>query len=332
LLKVYIVILNWNGWNDTIACLESVFRLNYLDFRVVVFDNGSQDGSFEQIVRWANGQILAEPVNPELFDLTSPPFPKPIPHIELTGEQAVSGAASHKAPLVLIRSDANLGYAGGNNVGLRYALSDPDCEFFWLLNNDTVVDPEALSALVTKALTDRRIGAVASICYFADAPSTVQAWAGVRVNLWMGSARSTTKPRRDQWFHALYGASLLVARVAVGDTGLLDEGFFLYWEETEFCIRLSKKGWRLAAAPASRILHRVNGSTGGNSVVLDRYFTASGLRIIHLHSPMPQIAMSLFLARRFTVRLLRFRFSNCKSVWAGIQDYLQMLPIVPKTS
>jgi hypothetical protein len=331
-MRNYVILLNWNGWKDTIECLESVFRLNSHDFRVVVCDNASENGSFEKIVGWANGEILAEPTNLHLSTLSSPPVPKPIPHIELTKEQVVSGAASHEARLVLIQTGANLGFAGGNNVGMRYARADPDCQFFWLLNNDTVVDPNALSALVAKALTDKRIGAVASICYFADAPSIVQAWAGARVNLWIGYARNDTRPHDDAWFDSLYGASMLIARTAVEDVGLLDEGFFLCWEETDFCIRLRKKGWRLAAAPSSRILHRVNASTGRNSLILDRYFTASGLRMLRLHSPMPRMAMFMFLTARFTRRLLRLRFANCRSVWAGIQDYLQMCPIVSKTS
>jgi GT2 family glycosyltransferase len=114
------------------------------------------------------------------------------------------------------------------------------------------------------------------------------------------------------------------------DAGLLDEGFFHYWEETEFCLRLRKKGWRLVAAPDSHVSHKVGASTGGNNVMLDRYFTASGLRILRLHSAAPGLAMLVFLSGRFVRRLLRLQFSQCKSVWAGVQDYHKSLPVVPK--
>ena len=120
---------------------------------------------------------------------------------------------------------------------------------------------------------------------------------------------------------------MLVASAAVQDVGLLDEGFFHYWEETEFCLRLRKQGWRLAAAPDSRILHKVGASTGGNSLILDRYFTTSGLRILQLHSEMPRVAMCLFLSVRFVRRLLRLRFAQCRSVWDGIMDFRRTLPI-----
>jgi hypothetical protein len=231
--------------------------------------------------------------------------------------------------ILLLENAKNLGFAGGNNVGVRYALSQgPD--YIWLLNNDTKPAPDALAALVAKARSNQQIGAVASVCYFADRPSTVQVWAGARVNLWIGYARNSTRPRCDEWFHALYGASMLIARRALEETGLLDEGFFLYWEETEFCLRLRKKGWRLAAASDSRVFHKVNASTGGNENVLDRHSTASSLRILRLHSPVPHIAMVLSLGLRFARRICRFQFSRCRSVVEGILDYRNALPVSPK--
>jgi GT2 family glycosyltransferase len=233
--------------------------------------------------------------------------------------------------VLLLESGDNLGFAGGNNVGIRYALAH-GADFIWLLNNDTKPAPQALPALVAKALTDRRIGAVASICYYAEKPSAVEAWAGGRVNLWIGYGRNSTVPREDDWFHWLNGTSMMIAPAALREAGLLDEGFFLYWEDTEFCLRLRKKGWRLAAASDSRVLHRVNASTGGNKLMLDRYQTASGLRLLRLHSPVPYLASFLFLTVRFARRLLRLQFARCRSVWAGARDYYDGAPMPTKTN
>jgi GT2 family glycosyltransferase len=284
--QVSCIILNWNGRQDTLECLDLLKKCTYPQLSVIVVDNGSTDDSVTRI------------------------------------------RAAHPDTL-LLESGKNLGFAGGNNLGIRYALAH-GAEYLWLLNNDTKPDPDALTALVAKALTDKAIGAVSSICYYADAPSTVEAWAGARVNLWIGYGRNTTVPHRDDWFHSLNGTSMLVARTAIADAGLLDEGFFLYWEDTEFCLRLRKRGWRIAAAPGSRVLHTVNASTGGNRIILDRYQTASGLRLLRLHSPAPTLASLLFLTVRFARRLLRLQFSRCRSVWLGIQDYRQMLPVSPK--
>jgi GT2 family glycosyltransferase len=226
--------------------------------------------------------------------------------------------------VLLLESRKNLGFAGGNNIGIRYALAH-GADYVWLLNNDTKPAPDAVWALVEKAMADERLGAVASICYHADAPTVVQAWAGSRVNLWIGYGRLSTKPHDDDWLHSLNGTSMLIARKAFEDVGLLDEGFFLYWEDTEFSLRLRKKGWRIAAAPGSRVLHKVSASTAGNKLLLDRYQTASGLRLLHLHSPAPLLASLMFLAIRFARRIVRLQFTRCSSVVAGIQDYRRTL-------
>lgn len=284
--RVACIVLNWNGWQDTIECLDALKECTYSDLTLIVVDNGSTNDSVARI------------------------------------------GAAHPDTL-LLQSGANLGFAGGNNIGIRYALAH-GAEYVWLLNNDTKPAPDALSALVAKALTDTGIGAVGSVCYDADAPSTIQAWAGARVNLWIGYVRNSTVPHGDDWFHALYGASMLVSSTAIQDAGLLDEGFFLYWEETEFCLRLRKRGWRIAAAPDSHVLHKLHASTGRNFVILDRYQTTSTLRILQLHSPAPHLASFLFLAIRFARRLLRLQFARCRSVWAGLRDYRQMLPVSSK--
>jgi hypothetical protein len=275
--QVSCIVLNWNGWQDTIECLDALKQSSYPHLTVIVVDNGSTDDSVARI------------------------------------------RAAH-ANTLLLESGENLGFAGGNNIGIRHALSH-GAEYIWLLNNDTKPNSNAIAALVAKALTDPGLGAIASICYYADAPSTVQIWAGGRVNLWIGYAHNSTVPRRDEWFDSLNGASLLITRPALERAGLLDEGFFLYWEDTEFCLRLRKNGWRIAAAPDSHVLHKVNASTQGNKIILDRYFTTSGLLILDLHSPAPRLAMLLFLAIRVARRILRLEFSRCGSVWAGIRDY-----------
>jgi len=224
--------------------------------------------------------------------------------------------------VLLLESKVNLGFSGGNNIGIRYALAR-DADYIWLLNNDTKPAPDALSALLAKAESDRRIGAVGSVCYYAHDPFKVQGWAGARINLWLGYGRLSTVPRPDDWFHSLNAASMLISRAALEDVGLLDEGFFLYWEDTEFCLRLRKKGWQIAAAPDSHVLHKVGASSGGNKSLLDRLETASVLRILKLHSPVPSLASCVFLCVRFTRRLLRLEFARCRSVFQGILEYQQ---------
>ena len=235
-------------------------------------------------------------------------------------DDSVSQIRAAHPEVLLLESKRNLGFAGGNNIGIRHALANGG-EYVWLLNNDTQPDRHALSALVGKALSDESIGAVSSICYYANEPTKVEAWGGARVNLWIGYGCNSRRPREDGWFDSLNGTSMMIARDAIKTAGALDEAFFLYWEDTEFCLRIRKKGWRIAAAADSRVLHKVNASTGGNKIILDRYQTASGLRLLSLHSRMPRVAMFLFLTIRFTKRILRLQCRRCASVWKGIEDY-----------
>lgn len=326
-MRNYIIIVNWNGWKDTIRCLEGVFRLSGSEFCVLLCDNGSTDGSVDKIKAWAAGDLLPEPLHPMPSDLTQSSLPKPVGLRELTRAESEAILPGDGPELVVIHTGSNLGFAGGNNVGLRYALRDPECEFLWLLNNDTYPYPEALTALIEKAKTDAQIGAVASITYHLSEPEKLEAWAGARVNLWIGYVSNTKTAQRDEWFDSLYGASLLLKSKALRSCGLLDEGFFLYWEETELCLRLRKSGWRLAAAPSSRVLHKIHASIAGQKTVKDRFFTASGLRILKLYSKAPQPAMLLFLSARIAKRLVRFNCSRLGSIWDGIADYQQRLPV-----
>jgi GT2 family glycosyltransferase len=281
--QVSCIILNWNGWQDTLECLKALEPCSYRELKIIVVDNGSTDDSAARIR-------------------------KAYPDV------------------VLLESKKNLGFAGGNNIGIRYALAH-GADYVWLLNNDTEPDRDALAELVSKSLASEGIGAVGSVCYFANRPSAVQAWAGGRVSLCSGYAGVTTRPHPDEWFQYLNGTSLLIRREALQNAGTLDEGFFLYCEDVEFCLRLRKKGWRLAAAADSRVLHKVNASTGGDKLIIDRHLTASVLRMLKLHSPAFIPASLLFLAVRFGRRIMRLEFARCKSVWAGMRDYRAMQPV-----
>jgi len=142
-----IVVLNWNGWKQTALCLESLLRLRGDDIRIIVCDNASRDGSVERLREWAAGSWSAwESAHHPLRPLVCPGIPKPLALTELDATAPLPDPTPDQR-LVIIRTGANLGYAGGNNVGIAWALRDPACDAVWVLNNDTVIEPEALLAL-----------------------------------------------------------------------------------------------------------------------------------------------------------------------------------------
>jgi len=271
---VYIVLLNWNGWKDTIECLESVYRLDYPRFRVIVCDNDSHDGSLDRIKAWAAGELAAQPFGVPLGDAPMRQS-KPLAWVEYDRRQAEAGGiADEQAPLVLIRTGGNLGFAGGNNVGLRYAQARGDHGYAWLLNNDTVAQSDALSQMVARMRARPGTGICGSKLIFYHRPDTVQAWGGASYDESRGyvtplgmfqkvSAAADVAAIEAQMAYAV-GASMLVSRELMSEVGLMTEDYFLYLEEIDWACR-AKGRYTLAYADASIVYHKEGGSIGSSS-------------------------------------------------------------------
>ena len=208
--NVHVVVLNWNGWRDTIRCVRSVTRSTYRNHHVVVVDNGSDDGSVRRI-------------------------------------------RSACPEVTIVESPTNLGFAGGCNLGVRAALQS-NADFVWLLNNDTVVGPEVLRKMVEEIQNREDVGIVGSVLV-SPREGTVEAWGGGTGNRYLGTTRRYTRPGRDQLTYVA-GTSMLIRRRVFEDVGLLDEDFFFYLEDVDFCLRALNMGWRLAVAPQAVVLHK----------------------------------------------------------------------------
>ncbi|MFM9434230.1 GT2 family glycosyltransferase [Janthinobacterium sp. CG_23.3] len=271
--KIWIVLVNWNGWRDTVECLESVLRLDYPHFRVVVCDNDSSDGSVASLQAWASG---AEP-GPErvgpLAYLSSPALPKPVTCAVVDTPAHYRADADVDGPLLIARTGGNLGFAGGNNVGIRMALSDPACQFVWLLNNDTVVDPACLARMVETAKADVGIGITGSVnCFYAE-PDVVQALGGGLFSrgrafadlhghcLRRGDITAAVRQRTEARLDWISGASMLVSRDFLNRVGEMEERYFLYYEEIDWALR-SEKLFRNAVAYSALVYHKSGSSTG----------------------------------------------------------------------
>jgi GT2 family glycosyltransferase len=222
----------------------------------------------------------------------------------------------------LIENGKNLGFAGGNNTGIREAMRR-DAEYIWLLNNDTDPSPGALREMVSMAEADPELGAVGSVLFYFSAPQTIQAWGGGWINLWFGHSRHATEPPKDgDKLDFLTAASMLVRRKAFEKVGLMDDRFFLYWEDSELCFRLRRGGWKLGVAAEGAVLHKVNASAKNNRVVVDRYATTSGIRFLLEYSATPLLSAALFLSMRILNRAVRGRIDNVREVLRGVGDYL----------
>lgn len=330
--RVYIIIVNWNGWRDTIECLESVFRSSYPEFRVLVCDNGSADGSLDRIKEWADGKLQVEvsPENP-MHHYSSPPVPKPVGYAAYFRLEAEKGGdLSFDPPLALIDVGANLGFAGGNNVGMRYALARGDFDYIWLLNNDTVVTPDSLTSLVNRLREKPDAGMCGSTLLYYEKPENVQALGGGWYCKWIGlpwhqgrlkkAGDRIDQARVERWINYVVGASMLVSQEFMQQIGLMCEDYFLYFEETDWAIRAKGK-FALAYAPLSIVYHKVGGSIGTSSnpalksFSCDYYNVRNRLFFTRRYFPwaLPTIYLTLF--GTLVTRIMLGRWDRAKMIF-----------------
>ena len=267
---VYILVLNYRAWRDTLLCLKALERLEYPNYRLLVLDNASDNDAVAQL------------------------------------RAAYPG-------LEIVELKRNLGFAGGNNVGLRQALAE-GADYVWLLNPDTIPEPEALSAMVGLAEQDPRIGAVGSVLLDMDNPQQVQAWGGGEVVLFWGLIRLLTHPRQAARLSYISAASLLLRRRALEQVGLLDEGFFMYGEDCDYGLRLRKAGFLLAVAPQARVRHK-GGTSWQGSLQADENFAAYNVRLFRKHAPWPRLAVAGYALFWLIEYSLRGRFDKVGALW-----------------
>jgi len=218
--RVAVVILNWNGLQDTIECLHSVMESDYASFDVIVVDNGSTDGSTTEIPRQ---------------------FPS----------------------ITFIPTGVNLGWAGGNNIGIKHALA---CQYpyVFLLNNDTTISRTCISYLVGAA-AQTGPALVHPAIYYYDEPEIAQ------LDPTATSMADTSKPDIVPLDHA-YGAALFISADVFQRIGLIDEQFFLQLEEADYFLRAKAAGINSFCAPHARVLHKESRSFGGKVTPVKTYY------------------------------------------------------------
>lgn len=279
--KVCISILNWNGAEKTIACLETVRALDYDNYAVIVVDNDSHDDSAARI-RAA------------------------FPDVEV------------------LQAETNLGFAGGHRLALEHVM-DRSVDLFWVLNNDTTVRPDALSALV--AAYQRRGDAIyGSVTLRADDALRVQfggGWevdaAGRPIFALYNATRGMAYERyltgqKERVVADVTGSSLMVPVTVVRQHGFFDESFFFYAEETDYCLRMGKLGVPSVIVPESVIVHEVAGSFKAQSSDLD------WVRLYYRRRNLLTLAKR-HRTRRFFMRRLGREIYRC--LWAALVSLKQ---------
>lgn len=256
--KVSIILLNWNGWEDTIECLESLYHINYNNYNVILVDNHSLDNSIKNIEKYLKGDM---PVRSEFYEYNTSNKP-----IKLVKDGEIPDTGSEN--LILIENSENLGFAGGNNVGIEYALDKLDPDYVLLLNNDTVVDKNFLKELVNLAESNPEIGFVGAKTLFYDRESTIQEAGGGEVDYHHAKVEEigfneVNDGSLDSYIEPDYigGACILVKSEVIKKIGALDPNYFMYWEDVDWCTTGIENGYRSAYQYTAVVWHKYGASS-----------------------------------------------------------------------
>ncbi|QNF34990.1 glycosyltransferase family 2 protein [Adhaeribacter swui] len=277
--KVSVVLVNYNGWKDTIECLESLLKVNYSNFNIIVVDNKSTNDSLEKLINWAKGEIEVKVSDDNaLSSLILPLVSKPVQLKILDDSSTEKNIADFK--IIILKSAVNLGFAGGNNLGIKLALAN-NADFIWLLNNDTVVPNDSIDVLVTKfnflSASNRSLGMLGSKLLYYHKPKTIQAIMG-EYNPLTGNSRhiGMNEEDKDQYdhftpaqSHYVVGASMFLPKTFIKEVGLMAEDYFLYYEEVDWLIRGREKGFTIALCPQSVVYHKEGASIGSNNTAIN---------------------------------------------------------------
>ena len=244
--KVVIIILNWNGLEDTLDCLESLQSIDYPNYEILLIDNASTDSSLQII-------------------------PEKYPDIKI------------------LALNQNFGFVGGNNKGLTYVKERSDAEYYLLLNNDTVVASDFLTKLVNAIESDENIGVVGPLTLYYDLPDRIWSAGGEidrkhwETRMIMIGEKAIDLPNKSTHeVDFVTGCCLLIQRSVVDEIGLLDERFFAYYEDVEWCYRASRAGNLISLVPESKIWHKVSPEKRAASPLVHYYMTRNRLLFMKL--------------------------------------------------
>jgi GT2 family glycosyltransferase len=296
-----------------------------------VCDNASRDDSLTRIKAWAEGglDVVVPPNNP-LRRLSFPPVPKPVDYAEYEEGQWQNVAGLDYPPLVLIKMSGNLGFAHANNEGIRLSLSR-DADYIWLLNIDTVIDDNALTAMVQLAQSEENTGMVGSKLYYYHQPTVIQALGGsdrvafsLRDDVFsfkgLGSLIHNFDEDRPDFNRSfpikgyVHGASLLAKRELIESVGYMDENYFMFKEEIDWCIRSSRKGWQLIYCGESRVWHK-EGATGGKHTTKTFWGKKS------IRGSLQRFVITGYYDTRNSIYLLRKNFPDRVIYWISYANF-----------
>ncbi|WP_170104041.1 glycosyltransferase family 2 protein [Methanosphaera cuniculi] len=236
---VSIILLNWNGEKDTVECLKSLRKLDYQDYVIYLVDNDSRESSLKYIEKYLNESSYNSDI--------------------ITSDDLNMYQKPDDVNLIFILNHENAGFAGGNNVALNYLIDNPEVtDYVLLLNNDTIIKPNLIDALLDKLHTDEKIGFIGVPHYYYDNPDKLQTIGGGFIDIKHAEAIACMEDKDE--FDFITGSCIFMPIEVLKQIGSLPEDYFMYWEDVDWSTNARNHGYKLVITTDTSIYHKEGAS------------------------------------------------------------------------
>lgn len=295
--KVNIIIVNYNCSRETIACVNSILKSTYSNYRIFIVDNNSTDNSINNILNWRKDITIVDSCNLQYKD-------------------------EFKSNIIVVRHSHNNGFASGNNVVIRFLINQKQEEFIWLLNPDIIIEEEVMKHNITLC----NIGAksiVGNLIVRHD-NRKIFCFGGFQINKFRHGVKEVLKETDLHKLDVIHGSSLFTTISTFKELGLLPEKYFMYWEETEFCTIAKKREYRFMVNSKSIILNYC-GSSSNSDFLREYLYLLNGLRFYLKFYPIhfPIIFMSTIL--KLVKALLLNNRIKLKAIFIAHIDFIKLI-------
>lgn len=286
--KIGIILVNYNGEKYNNECIDSILESTYENYEIIVVDNDSKDNSVK---------ILEE---------------------------------RYSDKITLFKNKHNSGFSEANNIGIEIA-KNKKCDYILLLNNDTVIMPDCIEVML-KSSIDNCNSVVSPKIYYYDDKELI--WSAGAKMLWKkGLAAQTGINKKDNGEYNkrinvefATGCCLLIPMEVINKVGFLSTDYFLYYEDTDYCVRIIKEGFNIIYEPEAVLYHKVSASTGGEESYLYIYYNTRNRLIFNSKNNKENITYCLlyfYVTRiaKFVLWLLKGKFELIKASFDAIKDY-----------
>lgn len=283
---VDVVILNFNQEADTKECILSLKRMNYKNYRVILVDNDSSDGSGFRIK--------------ERF-----------------------------REIEFLRSEKNLGFAGGCNLAIRRSMETNPSGYILLLNNDTIVSENLLDSILSVTEGNDRIGIAGAVNYYYNDPEKIHMSAH-RFLWWLGIQRKATQDIDGAYEEAqsVSACCMLIKKEVIQTIGLFDERFFIYYEDSDFCLRAGKAGFKVVAVKGAKVWHKITTVFGTRTP--REYYIYTRNQPLFMLKNCPKVFLPIYFCVYFSKVSIRivyffatFRREAAAAIFNGAMDFFR---------